>query len=108
MDLLWQGLGQAVQLIVQADAELLRILTLSLVVSASATVLSAVVGVPAGAALAVGRLPARGLIQTLVNTGMGLPPVVVGLIITLFLWRTGPLGFLGLLYTPGAMVLAQF
>ena len=107
MDLLWQGLRQAVQLIAEADAELLRILTLSLAVSASATVLAAAIGIPAGVALAVGRFPARGFIQTLVNTGMGLPPVVVGLIITLLLWRTGPLGFLGLLYTPGAMVLAQ-
>src|SRR2546428_13941941 len=106
MDLLWQGMRQAVQLIAEADPELLRILTLSLAVSASATVLAAAIGIPAGAALAVGRFPARGFIQTLVNTGMGLPPVVVGLIITLLLWRTGPLGFLGLLYTPGAMVLA--
>jgi tungstate transport system permease protein len=58
-------------------------------------------------ALALGRFRGAGILQTIVNTGMGLPPVVVGLIISILLWRTGPLGFLGLLYTPGAMVLAQ-
>jgi tungstate transport system permease protein len=108
MEVLWQGFRQAGELILRADAELLRILVLSLAVSASATVLSALVGVPAGAALAIGRFRGRGVVQTLVNTGMGLPPVVVGLVITILLWRTGPLGFLGLLYTPAAMVLAQF
>jgi|SRR5579884_184565 tungstate transport system permease protein len=108
MEVLWQGLRQAGELILTADAELLRILVLSLAVSASATALSALVGIPAGAALAVGRFRGRGVVQTLVNTGMGLPPVVVGLVITILLWRTGPLGFLGLLYTPAAMVLAQF
>jgi len=84
------------------------VLRLSLVVSALATILAALAGVPAGVALALGRFRGRGAIQTLVNTGMGLPPVVVGLVLTIFLWRTGPLGFLGLLYTPSAMVLAQF
>ncbi|MFI5266655.1 MAG: ABC transporter permease [Chloroflexota bacterium] len=108
MDLLWQGLVQAGQLIVSGDPELLRVLRLSLVVSVLATALAAVAGVPAGIALALGRSRGRGVIQALVNTGMGLPPVVVGLVLTIFLWRTGPLGFLGLLYTPSAMVLAQF
>ena len=108
MDLLWQGVLQAGQLIASGDPELLRVLRLSLVVSALATILAALAGVPAGVALALGRFRGRGAIQTLVNTGMGLPPVVVGLVLTIFLWRTGPLGFLGLLYTPSAMVLAQF
>lgn len=106
--MLWQGFAQAGQLIVTGDAEMLRILALSLVVSTSATVLSALCGIPAGVALAVSRFRGRGALQTLVNTGMGLPPVVVGLGITLLLWRTGPFGFLSLLYTPGAMILAQF
>ncbi len=108
MDLLWQGFVQAGQLIATADPELLRILVLSLAVSASATVLAAAVGIPSGVALAIGRFRGRGMLQTLVNTGMGLPPVVVGLVVSILLWRTGPLGFLGLLYTPAAMVAAQF
>src|SRR4051794_27495201 len=81
---------------------------LSLIVSISATVLATLVGVPVGAALALGRLGGRGLIQGTVNTGMGLPPVVVGLGVSILLWRSGPFGFLHLLYTPGAMILAQF
>lgn len=108
MDLLWQGLVQAAQLIATADSELMHIVVLSLVVSASATAFAALAGVPAGVALAVGSFPGRAAVHALVNTGMGLPPVVVGLVVTMLLWRTGPLGPLGLLYTPAAMVLAQF
>jgi tungstate transport system permease protein len=85
----------------------LRIALLSLQVSLTATGLAAAVGVPLGVMLAVRRFRGRGLANALVNTGMGLPPVVVGLVVTLFLWRTGPLGVLALLYTPAAMVLAQ-
>jgi tungstate transport system permease protein len=65
-------------------------------------------GVLAGAALAFGRFPGRNLTLALVNTGMGLPPVVVGLIVAIFLWRSGPLGRLDLIYSPAAMVIAQF
>ncbi len=108
MELLWQGLVDAARLIAHADPELIRITWLSLRVSLSATLLAAAAGIPAGVALAVGRLPARSLIHTLVNTGMALPPVVIGLVISIALWRSGPLGFLNLLYTPAAMVLAQF
>ncbi|MBI4492050.1 MAG: ABC transporter permease [Chloroflexi bacterium] len=108
MDLLWQGLVEAGQLILRADPELVRIAALSLGVSLSATLLSALVGVPVGAALALGRFRGRALLQALVSTGMGLPPVVVGLVVMLFLWRSGPFGLLQLLYTPSAMVLAQF
>ncbi len=108
MDLIWQGFVDAVRLIVEGDGELARIATLSLMVSISATLLATLVGVPAGAALALGRVDGRGLIQGIVNTGMGLPPVVVGLGVSILLWRSGPLGFLHLLYTPGAMILAQF
>lgn len=108
MDLLWQGLVEALRLIVRADPELLRITSLSLTVSGTATLLAALVGIPTGAMLATARFPGRRVAQTLVNTGMGLPPVVVGLVVTLFLWRTGPLGELRLLYTPTAMVIAQF
>jgi tungstate transport system permease protein len=73
-----------------------------------ATFLSLMAGIPGGMALALTRFPGRGLLVALVNTGMGLPPVVVGLFVSIFLWRSGPLGFLELLYTPTAIVIAQF
>jgi tungstate transport system permease protein len=105
VDLLWQGLVQGVQLIVSGDAGLWTIVGLSLQVSLTATAISALVGIPLGARLALRG--SGGLVQALINTGMGLPPVVVGLGVSVFLWRTGPLGFLGLIYTPAAMVAAQ-
>ena len=80
---------------------------LSLQVSGLATLLCIVVGVPLGTALALSRFRGRGVVLALVNTGMGLPPVVVGLFVSIMLWRTGPLGQLRLLYTPAAMVIAQ-
>jgi len=70
--------------------------------------LSLLFGIPAGVALGLSRFPGRSLLLSLVNTGMGLPPVVVGLFVSIFLWRSGPLGFLELLYTPTAIVIAQF
>jgi len=107
VDLLWQGLVQGLTLIVSGDPALLRIVSLSLLVSLTATAIAALIGVPLGARLALGSSRGQGLIQALINTGMGLPPVVVGLAVTMLLWRTGPLGFLSLLYTPQAMILAQ-
>jgi tungstate transport system permease protein len=108
VDLIWDAVAQAARLVLSGDPELRRITWLSLVVSGTATLLAALIGIPLGAALHLGRLPGRGLATALVNTGMGLPPVVVGLLITILLWRSGPLGPLGLLFTPPAMVLAQF
>ena len=105
MDLVWSGARQALGLLAGADREIWAILWLSLQVSGSATVISLALGVPAGAALA--RFPGRGLLVSAVNTGMGLPPVVVGLFVTLLLWRSGPLGELEILYTPAAIVIAQ-
>jgi tungstate transport system permease protein len=107
MDLLWSGVRQAVALIVGADHEIWGILWLSLQVSGSATLISLALGIPAGAALALARFPGRGLVVSAVNTGMGLPPVVVGLLVTLLLWRSGPLGAWEILYTPAAIVIAQ-
>lgn len=107
MELLWQGLRDGAALVLRGDPELASIVLLSLAVSLSATALAAALGVPAGVALAAARFPGRSALQTLVNTGMGLPPVVVGLVVLLLLWRTGPFGPLHLLYTPAAMVLAQ-
>src|SRR4051812_41118873 len=108
MDLLLDGFRQAIELIVRGDPELLRVMALSLVVSTIATTLAAICGIPLGAALAIGRFPGRRALQILVNAGMGLPPVVVGLVVSILLWRTGPFGFLHLLFTPQAMVIAQF
>jgi tungstate transport system permease protein len=108
VDLLGQGLLEALQLILQRDTALIEVTRLSILVSALATVFAALVGIPAGISLAIGRFRGKGLVETLVNTGMGLPPVIVGLVVTLFLWRSGPFGPLQLLYTPEAMVIAQF
>jgi ABC-type tungstate transport system substrate-binding protein len=108
VELLWQGFSEALQLLARGDPELLQISGLSLAVSLLATLLSALVGVPSGVVLATSRFPGRGLLNTLVNTGMGIPPVVVGLVVSILLWRTGPFGPLQLIYTPAAMVIAQF
>jgi tungstate transport system permease protein len=108
LDLIWAGLREAVGLLARADPELLQIALLTLGVSLAATLVGALVGIPLGALLAIRRFRGRGLANALVNTGMGLPPVVVGLGVTILLWRTGPFGFLGMLYTPGAMAFAQF
>lgn len=107
MDLIWEGITQAIKLIIQGDQELVSVTFLSLAVSGSATVLSLFLGIPFGALLALARFPGQRVAVSLVNTGMGMPPVVVGLFVTIFLWRNGPFGFLHVLYTPAAMVIAQ-
>jgi ABC-type tungstate transport system substrate-binding protein len=107
MDLLWDALRDALGLIARADPELLRIAGLSLAVSWVATGLAACIGIPLGIALHVGHFRGRVPLSVLVNAGMGLPPVLVGLLVTLLLWRTGAFGALRLLYTPTAMVMAQ-
>jgi tungstate transport system permease protein len=107
MDLLVSGLRQALGLLVGGDPEIWAILWLSLQVSGSATLVALVLGIPAGAALALARFPLRTLVVSAVNTGMGLPPVVVGLFVSLLLWRSGPLGVLEILYTPLAIIVAQ-
>jgi tungstate transport system permease protein len=108
MELIWQGVLEALRLILSGDPGVLRITWLSIQISGAATFLSVVVGIPAGVGLALARFPGRGLLVTLVNAGMGLPPVVVGLFVSIFLWRSGPLGGFELLYTPAAIVIAQF
>lgn len=108
MDILLAAIVQAARLLLSGDPEVLRVTALSLQVSLTATCLSLVVGVPLGTWLALARFPGRRLLLGLVNTGMGMPPVVAGLLITVLLWRSGPLGGLRLLYTPAAIVVAQF
>jgi tungstate transport system permease protein len=107
MDVLVDGVRQALALLVGADADVLAILWTSLQVSGTATLIALLVGIPAGVVLALTRFPARTLVVSAVNTGMGLPPVVVGLFVTIFLWRSGPLGALEILYTPTAIIVAQ-
>jgi tungstate transport system permease protein len=107
MDSIINGFIGAGKLILTINPELFQIILLSVQVSGSALVLAALLGLPLGAALAWGRVPLRGLVLSLMNTGMGLPPVVAGLFLYLFLSRSGPLGALGLLYTPTAMVIVQ-
>src|SRR5947207_15337943 len=107
MDLLLGGVRQAVALLLAGDGETWAILWLSLVVSGSATLISLAIGVPTGTALALVRFPGRGLVVSAVHAGMGLPPVVVGLLVTLALWRGRRLGRLALLYTPAAIILPQ-
>jgi tungstate transport system permease protein len=107
MDLIWDGLREAFWLLVRNDQDVYSIAWRSIFVSGTATLLSLVLGVGAGALLAFRRFPGRMLAMTLVNTGMGLPPVVVGLVIAILLWRSGPLGELDWIYTPRAMIIAQ-
>ncbi len=107
MEVVLEGLQQALWLILRRDPAVVEITLRTLQVSGTATLISLLLGVPLGTALALGRFPGRRLVVSLVNTGMGLPPVVVGLFVALMLWRSGPLGRLGLIYTPLAMVIAQ-
>ncbi|NOD75134.1 MULTISPECIES: ABC transporter permease [unclassified Ruegeria] len=99
--------SSAIALIFQGDSELWAIVLLSLKVSMFAVLISALIGMPVGAALAVARFPGRRVLIVLMNALMGFPPVVVGLLVYLMLSRSGPLGVLELLYTPTAMIIAQ-
>ena len=107
MDELTRGVAHAIRLIFSADPALIEIIVLSLRVSGLALLISTIIGVPVGAALGLSRVRARGFITALLYTGMGLPPVVVGLFVYLMLSRSGPMGVLGWLFTPTAMIVAQ-
>ena len=89
------------------DPEVWQITTLSLQVSAIATAISLLIGLPFGTWLALGNFPGRSVILSIINTGMALPPVVVGLVVAMTLWRSGPLGDFRLIYTPWAIIIAQ-
>ena len=107
MELIYEGIYKAVALLVTLDPEVLNITFLSLKVSGTATLISLLLGISSGTLLALAEFPGKRLLVSIVNTGMGLPPVVVGLFVTIFLWRNGPFGFLDIMYTPTAMILAQ-
>ena len=107
MDSILEGFSRAFFLIVHLDAELLQIIFLSLKVSGAALIIATAVGLPVGAFIGLRKFPGRGLIISILNSFMGLPPVVVGLFVYLIISRSGPLGFIGLLYSPSAMIIAQ-
>src|SRR5947199_3279305 len=108
MDLILQGLGEAASRLVSLDPDVREATSAALAVSGIATALSVATGVPAGAWLGLSRFRGRRLLLSLVNTGMGLPPVVVGLFVVVFLWRSGGLGDLNWYCTRQGMVIAQY
>jgi len=107
LNVLTEGLTEALRLLVNLDPEVINITLRTIQVSATATLVSVLIGIPIGTVLALTSFFGRGFIVSLVNFGMGLPPVVVGLATWLCLTRYGPLGIFGILYTPTAMIIAQ-
>jgi len=107
VELIVQGSIKAFELIVTFDPEVLGITWLSLKISGTATFISLFIGVSIGTAVALNNFFGKRFVISLINTGMGLPPVVVGLFVTMMIWRSGPFGFLEILYTPYAMIIAQ-
>ena len=107
MDTISQSFGIALAMVGHLEPRLTEIVALSLSISLTATLIAAVIGLPLGAALGILQFPGRGPLVVALNAAMGLPPVVVGLVVYLLLSRAGPLGALGILFTPAAMVIAQ-
>ena len=107
MDLIWDGIQEALRLIFTGNGEVYEIVLLSLTVSGTATGIALAIGLSVASLLAFRAPPGRTVVLSFLNSGMALPPVVVGLIVAVMLWRTGPLGQLHLLYTPAAIVVAQ-
>lgn len=105
---LLDGFFQALTLILSLNPEIMGVTVLSLQVSGTATLLAALVGIPAGVLIGLNEFPGKRLLQNTINTLMGLPPVVVGLLVFLTVSRAGPLGTYGILFTPTAMIIAQF
>jgi tungstate transport system permease protein len=107
MDTISHSFALALQMVAHLDPRLTQIVVLSIAISMTSTLCSALIGLPLGAVVAIARFPGRVPVIVALNAAMGLPPVVVGLVVYLLLSRAGPLGGLGLLFTPGAMVVAQ-
>ena len=107
MELIVQGIVKAFHLLISLDPEVIGITWLSLKISGTATFISLFIGVSIGVAVALNDFFGKRLAISIINTGMGLPPVVVGLFVTIMIWRSGPFGFLEILYTPTAMISAQ-
>ncbi|MGM0366211.1 MAG: ABC transporter permease [Actinomycetota bacterium] len=107
MELIWEGIKQAAYLIFTGNREVYQILLLTLRVSGTAVFFSMLLGIPAGVLVGLNSFCFKKFLVSVINTGMGLPPVAAGLMVTLFVWRSGPLGFMQLMYTPAAMIIAQ-
>lgn len=107
MEFIWDGIREALTLILGGDPEVWEITLLSLKISGLATGISLLIGLPIGTWLALKKFTGQGCFLSLINTGMAFPPVVIGLWVSIFLWRSGPLGDLELIYTPTAIVIAQ-
>ena len=107
MDIIWEGIKQAVVLLFTGNREIYEILLMTIMVSGLSLLFSILIGIPLGIGIGLNKFPGKNLVTTIVNTGMSIPPVAVGLIITLMIWRSGPLGYLELMYTPTAMIIAQ-
>lgn len=107
MDMILNGIAKAFKILVTLNPEVLEVTFLTFKVSGTATLISVLIGIPIGCLLALSKFPGRNFLVSLSNFGMGLPPVVVGLWVSIFLWRSGPFGFLNIIYTPYAMIIAQ-
>ena len=107
MELIWDGIKQAFILIFSGNREVYKIAFLTIRVSGIAVIISMLMGVPAGMIAGLSSFKGKSFLVAVINTGMGVPPVAAGLIVSVFLWRSGPFGFLQLMYTPAAMVIAQ-
>ena len=107
MDIIWEGIKRAAILIFSGDKVVYEILFLTIKVSGTAVFFSMFLGIPIGLVVGLNKFPGKKIVTAIINTGMGIPPVAAGLIVTLFIWRSGPFGSLKLMYTPAAMVIAQ-
>jgi tungstate transport system permease protein len=107
MGLILEGIKEAFILIFSGDRSILEILLLTIRVSGTAVIISMLLGIPLGFIVGLNNFRGKRILTALINTGMGLPPVAAGLFIALLFWRSGPLGFLGMMYTPSVMIIAQ-
>lgn len=107
MDIIWEGIKKAIVLIFSGDKEVYETLFLTIRVSGTAVLFSMLLGMPIGIVVGLNKFPGKKIITAIINTGMGIPPVAAGLLVALFIWRSGPFGSLKLMYTPTAMVIAQ-
>jgi tungstate transport system permease protein len=107
MAIIWEGIKKAFFLIFTGNREIFEIVLLTIRVSGIAVIISMILGVPVGLLIGLNNFKGKKFVISIINTGMGLPPVAAGLFISLFLWRSGPLGFLSIMYTPTAMIIAQ-
>ncbi|MCL6086811.1 MAG: ABC transporter permease [Actinobacteria bacterium] len=107
MELIIEGIKKAFILIFTGDREIFEIMLLTIRVSGMAVIISMILGIPVGLVIGLNNFKGKKFVISIINTGMGLPPVAAGLFVSLFLWRSGPLGFLSIIYTPTAMIIAQ-